>query len=67
MLLDTKYEIELVELNGEKAEYLDENSVIKIKNFGAFNNQFAEIHFIVNLLFQFQKIMLFFKQMIYFL
>ena len=44
LLLDTKYEIELVELNGEKAEYLDENSVIKIKNFGAFNNQFAEIH-----------------------
>ena len=44
LLLDTKYEIVLVELNGEKAEYLNENSVIKIKNFGAFNNQFAELH-----------------------
>ena len=44
LLQDTKYEIELVELNGEKAEYLDEDSLIKIKNFGAFNNQFAELH-----------------------
>ena len=44
LLLNTKYEIDLVELNGEKAEYLDKSSMIQIKNFEAFNNQFAEIH-----------------------
>ena len=45
LLLDTKHEIELVELNGEKTEYLDEKSSIQIINFGAFKNQFAEFHF----------------------
>ena len=45
LLLDTKYEIELVELNGEKVEYLDEKASIKITNFGAYKNQFAELHF----------------------
>ena len=44
LLLDTKHEIELVELNGEKVEYLDDNSLIKIINFGAYKNQFAEIY-----------------------
>ena len=45
LLLDTKYEIELVELNGEKVKYLGENASIKIINFGAYKNQFAELHF----------------------
>ena len=44
LLLDTKYEVELVELNGMKTEYTKEDSSIKINNFGAANNQFAEIH-----------------------
>ena len=45
LLLDTKFEIDLVELNGQKVEYSVENSSIIINNFGAFNNQFGEVHF----------------------
>jgi hypothetical protein len=41
---DTKFEINLVELNGKKVEYTKGESSITIKNFGAFNNQFGEIH-----------------------
>ena len=44
LMLDTKYEIDLVELNGKKIEYNEDDSTISILNFGAFNNQFAEIH-----------------------
>ena len=44
LMLDTKYEVDLVELNGKKTEYSTENSLIKINNVGAPNNQFAEIH-----------------------
>ena len=45
LLLDTKYEVELVELNGEKVEYSAEKSLITITNFGAYSNQFAELYF----------------------
>ena len=41
---DTKFDVDLVELNGRKTEYTKENSSIKINNFWASNNQFAEIH-----------------------
>ena len=46
LMKDTKFDVELVELNGMeiKTDYTKENSSIKINNFGASNNQFAEIH-----------------------
>ena len=43
-MIDTKYDVDLVELNGMKTEYTKEGASIKINNFGALNNQFAEIH-----------------------
>ena len=44
LLKETKYEIDLVELNGKKVDYTDGESLLTINNFGAFNNQFGEIH-----------------------
>ena len=44
LLMDTEYKIELVEINGQKAEFSTENSLITILNIGAFNNQFEEFH-----------------------
>ena len=44
-MIDTKFDIDLVELNGRKTEYKKEGSSIQITNFGALNNQFAEFHF----------------------
>ena len=44
LLMNTKCQIELVEINGEKVKYSMGNSSIKILKFGAFKNQFAEIH-----------------------
>ena len=44
LMLDTKYKIDLVELNGQKVEYKGDNNQIEIPNFGAYNNQYAEIH-----------------------
>ena len=45
LMVDTKFDIDLVELNGRKTEYKKEDSSILISNFGALNNQFAELHF----------------------
>ena len=44
LMIDKRFDVDLVELNGRKTEYTKENSSIKINNFGASNNQFAEIH-----------------------
>ena len=41
---DTKYDVELVKLNEMKTEYTKEDSSIRVNNFGASNNQFAEIY-----------------------
>ena len=43
-MIDKKSEVELVELNGKKTDYSNENFSIKINNINASNNQFAEIH-----------------------
>ena len=43
-MLETKYEIDLVVLNGKQVEYKGDDNSISIQNIGAFNNQFAEIH-----------------------
>ena len=45
LMLDTKFDVDLVELNGKKTEYTKGNASIQINNFGALNNQFAEFHF----------------------
>ena len=45
LILNKRYEVDLVELNGQKVEYSAEDSSITILKFGAFNNQFAEVHF----------------------
>ena len=45
LIVNQRYEVNLVELNGQKVEYSAEDSSITILNFGAFNNQFAEVHF----------------------
>ena len=44
LMIDKKSEVELVELNGKKTDYSNENFSIKINNINASNNQFAEIH-----------------------
>ena len=44
LMIDKKSEVELVELNGKKTDYSNENFSIKINNINALNNQFAEIH-----------------------
>jgi len=43
-LKETKHEINLVELNGKKVDFTDGESLIRINNVGARNNQFGEIH-----------------------
>ncbi len=45
LILNKRYEVNLVELNGQKVEYSAKDSSITILKFGAFNNQFAEVHF----------------------
>ena len=45
LILDTKYEINSVELNGQKVEFSVVDYNINITNFGAFNNQFGELHY----------------------
>jgi len=45
LILNSKYEINSVELNGKKMEYSIEDYNINITNFGAFNNQFGELHY----------------------
>ena len=44
LMIDKKSEVELVELNGKKTDYSNENFSIQINNINASNNQFAEIH-----------------------
>ena len=44
LILDTKYNVDLVELNGKPTYYSVKNSSIEIINFGALNNQYAEFH-----------------------
>ena len=41
---ETKFEVDLVTLNGKNVEYVKGDSSIVIKNVGIFNNQCAEIH-----------------------
>ena len=43
-ILNTKFEVDLVELNGEQIEYEKGDSSIKIKNLSIFNNQSFEVH-----------------------
>ncbi len=43
-ILNTKFEVDLVELNGEQIEYEKGDSSIKIKNLSIFNNQSFEIY-----------------------
>ena len=44
LMKNTKFEVNLVELNGKKADYTEGDSTITINNVGIFNNQFGEIH-----------------------
>ena len=44
LILDIKYNVDLVELNGKPTYYSVKNSSIEIINFGALNNQYAEFH-----------------------
>lgn len=44
LMKNTKFDVNLVELNGKKVDYTKGESTITINNFGAFNNQFGEIH-----------------------
>ena len=43
--MDSKYEINSVELNGQKEEFSVLDCNINITNFGAFNNHFGEHHY----------------------
>ena len=43
LMLNTKYSVDSVLLNGKNTEYSKDNTSISIKNFGITNNQFAEI------------------------
>jgi len=45
LILNSKYEINSVELNGQKVEFSVNDYIIDIPNFGAFNNQFGELHY----------------------
>ena len=44
LMKDTKFDVNLVELNGKKVDYTKNESTITINNLGAFNNQLGEIH-----------------------
>ena len=44
LMKETKFEVDLVTLNGKNVEYVKGDSSIVIKNVGIFNNQCAEIH-----------------------
>ena len=45
LIVDSKYEINSVELNGQKVEFSTKGYSIDIPNFGVYNNQFAELYF----------------------
>jgi len=45
LILNSKYEIISVELNGQKVEYSANGYSIDIHNFGAYKNQFGELHY----------------------
>ena len=44
LMLNTEFNVDYLKLNGKNIEYQKGDAEIIINNFGAFNNQFVEVH-----------------------
>ena len=44
LMLNTKFDVDYVKLNGKNVQYTKGDAEIVITDFGAFNNQFVEVH-----------------------